>query len=1284
MPIGGDEPFPSADRDGSWPAEHPHLDPERSGAHPMEGETGGVRPTPSDRVTRVCGAEEDLGVDEMRRRATRRGGHVGGDVGSTGGIEGRRKRLSEDHETDEVFGSARVDDVREAVAAHDAGLLMIVVESADGSASPILDLSEKVGPIHRGSGAVAMQSTPGGFSDLVGLSEEMVGVLVVDDAQWVDPSSIGRIQRVIRHGRGPLVVVLAHRVETELDGWGIAQTVAAARERGIPVMHTSIPADADARASLDLSPAERDLLGAASLVFTPIPVPVVASLLGMDEERALITAEGLVERGLLEETRRGFARPPGSVPVDLGEARLGRVATRLADSFETEGGAGGVVAKLRLMADDADRAFPALAAAAVAARDHGALGEAFRLAGEAIGVSGRAAGADRSTIGALHLICGQYLRATGRSDDAADHLAWATGLLEGDSRTDALGFAAAVADDRQRPQEAERILAMAEWEALAGGAFDKHLSLVSFRSKMLSRIGFAQEADDMHVRALALAESHGTDHQRRYVTLNRAWVHLDRGEALAAEESFARLGRRQGGGDPATAEAEACRARALFACGRPREALEAIETARGLAVAGDVDAPFFLAELALLEGNLLYGRSGAALESAERVVDLVESQFRAWANVARLGRAQALVGLGRLDEARTEVGAALEATPGGADGWRLRARGLAVGLAIDAVDGTWERGIARDLADALLQSRYYGWAIELMCVIAEHSRADASLADDATALALRVGNPMLAARANAARAHQRDSLSTQVVNRVHRLRAEVPGDWESDWERAPGVGTALAVQMSDEGDAVDVGDRFEGVLRQAGLSGDVVLSPAQRRSAGLVARPGRRRLLPSLAAALGVAAVAAATAFGVSALTGDEPPATVIREVVQVDSTVPTEVTLALEDTEIGVPDEVDFLSGRADHRGGNERAGLVDANGPTEVDGYYWRYHTAGPILATPVAHGKNLLVGSADGTMYALNLTNGSVLWTLETEGSIAAPSALGSVSVGEGRQPTMVVVVGDDGIVRAREADIEIAAERWSTPVGTRVRSSPVVLESEGRVVVASTDGRVTALSLLDGSEIWSYPGPEEDLGAISADLAAAEGLIYVGTEAGELHVVEASTGEMQCQVDLSTQIVASPIVADGVVYVPTRGNTIFVFPVGTCSGTAPDRLPLYVTETPVETPPAVVGDTMYLPSGRFLYAIDLTDNSHRWPADTVAADTEITAAPVVDSNTVYFGTEDGLAVAVDAASGEHRFSWQTSNIMRASPVVIDGGVYVAAGDGSVTALGPGRPEREASSD
>src|SRR5690606_8090931 len=140
----------------------------------------------------------------------------------------------------------------------------------------------------------------------------------------------------------------------------------------------------------------------------------------------------------------------------------------------------------------------------------------------------------------------------------------------------------------------------------------------------------------------------------------------------------------------------------------------------------------------LMEAGLLYGRYEEALAARERALDLVEAQLGAWENVVRSQGALLHLRRGDVEEARREIDQATRATPDGADGWRLRSRCEAISLEVGAAEGNWDGSRAVDLADALLQAEYYGWAAELLCVIAERDD-DPDAAREAMALALQVG-----------------------------------------------------------------------------------------------------------------------------------------------------------------------------------------------------------------------------------------------------------------------------------------------------------------------------------------------------------------------------------------------------------------------------------------------------------------------------------------------------------------------------------------------------------------
>lgn len=1154
------------------------------------------------------------------------------------------------------------------------GPTLILVESETGMAGPVVDLLPDTSqPVHRAIACEPTKAKVGGVADQLELDTVGTGAVVVECAQWADPTSLGRLQRLMADGAPPFMV-LAHEPLAPEDDWWLEKLAEAALSHG-SVIRTRVEEVSDTEIEPVTDDADRDLVLATTMVAQPIGVPIAARLLGVGEAEALRRAERLVTRGFLAETRNGFTATPAGRGVDAGEARRGRLAARLAEVLEEAGEDAGVVGILQMAAGDPGTAYPRLRAAALEAQARGASGEAFHLASTALSAADQASVGTPAELGDLHLVCGRYLRAAGRSEAAEEHLDLAVSLLDGPERIDALGFAAAVADDRQHPQDAERILAMAEWEAVSQGELAKLGSLASFRARALNRIGFAAESDAVLAKAMTIIDEHATPIQQFFARQNRAWILFDRGQMAKAEMEFNHLRDHTDSTDLAgLADKEAWRARALFGTGRPDEALEAVEEARRLAEEADVQAPLFLADLALTEGGLLYGRPVDALEAADRVWDLVERQLPAWRNVVRSSRARALLAMGRHDEAADEIRAALEVTPAGSNGWRWRSRCHAIELEVDAADGKpFRRREAEDLADLFLQSEFYGWAAELLCVIAEQTE-DEDVAREAMALAVQVGNPMLAARAAHAGGLWKEPGSAPAIRGIKAMAPRIPEEWEDDWRARPEVAAALSAPepAEDETGAENV-EVLEEALRRAGLSSaDTILSPAQRRSKGLVRhRPRRRSMVQLVAAVLGVIVLAGATSFAVAqVLDQGETPATVLVERTP-DTTVPEPLTL--EETQVEPP--VELLFGTSPDRGGSNRAGFADVAGPREVNGYYWVFSTADPIAATPLAYGNNLLVGSTDGIFQAIDMTAGTRVWSITAEAQIAAPAGIGIASLGEGRNAGLVIVVGDDGVVRARDAVNVSQAQEWANRLGAPIKSTPVV--EDGVVYVATTAGVVHAIELASGNELWQYPEP---LGTITAGLAFHDGLLYVGTQEGTLHLIDTS-GNLHCESDLDGSISVNPIVVEGIAYI-SIGNFIRMFPAGVCNVPITESVQ-YLSETVVDVAPAVVGNLIYVPNGQWLNAIDRTaveegvanpEEAHHWSPGMVNADAKISTPPVVTRDAVYFGTESGRVYAVDADTGEELWQWQTGSFVRASPVVVEGAAFLASGDGTIFAVGP----------
>jgi outer membrane protein assembly factor BamB len=95
------------------------------------------------------------------------------------------------------------------------------------------------------------------------------------------------------------------------------------------------------------------------------------------------------------------------------------------------------------------------------------------------------------------------------------------------------------------------------------------------------------------------------------------------------------------------------------------------------------------------------------------------------------------------------------------------------------------------------------------------------------------------------------------------------------------------------------------------------------------------------------------------------------------------------------------------------------------------------------------------------------------------------------------------------------------------------------------------------------------------------------------------------------------------------------------------------------------PAVVGDTVYVPSG-IIHALSTHDGSERW-SYTVAWKSE-TSMPVIAKDTLYIGSYDNVVYALDCASGHVRWVHHTNGRVYVAPMVDQGVVYAGSMDES----------------
>ncbi|MFQ5827200.1 MAG: PQQ-binding-like beta-propeller repeat protein, partial [Dehalococcoidia bacterium] len=186
-----------------------------------------------------------------------------------------------------------------------------------------------------------------------------------------------------------------------------------------------------------------------------------------------------------------------------------------------------------------------------------------------------------------------------------------------------------------------------------------------------------------------------------------------------------------------------------------------------------------------------------------------------------------------------------------------------------------------------------------------------------------------------------------------------------------------------------------------------------------------------------------------------------------------------------------------------------------------------------------------------------------------------------------------------------------------------------QDQGLLYVGSREGKVFALNPENGEEEWMFPpGKEKVEGAIYGTPVLSGESLFLGTSDGLVYALDAKTGRSKWQ---------NPF--------PDKGAIVGGL--------------------------AVAGDTVFVASGNKLYAIDAETGRPRWQQPFTAGE-RIWSSPVIQEDTIYFGSMDHSFYALDAKTGKERWQFSTQGAIVSTPLVRDEAIYFGAFDGKLYAL------------
>jgi len=230
------------------------------------------------------------------------------------------------------------------------------------------------------------------------------------------------------------------------------------------------------------------------------------------------------------------------------------------------------------------------------------------------------------------------------------------------------------------------------------------------------------------------------------------------------------------------------------------------------------------------------------------------------------------------------------------------------------------------------------------------------------------------------------------------------------------------------------------------------------------------------------------------------------------------------------------------------------------------WRHE--GTFCLPPAVRNDTVVGAGEDGALHALLAESGEKIWQVELvdERLRVAPVISGN----------LLLV----GTARGRLYALDMAdgEERWQRELDSGVRTTPLV--ADGRIWVGSATGRIASLELESGRRLWT-----SELGALpAAGLALTQGILVVGAVDRNVYGLDAESGEEVWRFETEGVVRSSPAATRTTVYCASSDGHLYALMAATGRLLWKFRL-----EGPVLEPVAIGGDVVVVATEKkMLYA------------------------------------------------------------------------------------------------
>ncbi len=339
--------------------------------------------------------------------------------------------------------------------------------------------------------------------------------------------------------------------------------------------------------------------------------------------------------------------------------------------------------------------------------------------------------------------------------------------------------------------------------------------------------------------------------------------------------------------------------------------------------------------------------------------------------------------------------------------------------------------------------------------------------------------------------------------------------------------------------------------------------------------------------------------------------------------------------------------------RGSAGAQGVSESKMPAEL-AELWKYEVEGGAFdATPIIASDRVFACDADGVVYCLKLSDGTLVWKVKTESGFLAAAAF---------KEDRLIVCDFDGFVRCLDATD--GKELWKFETEAQIDAGANFYND--LVLVTSEDGSLYALELSNGMLKWKYETGDQ----LRCSPSIAGNLTFLGGCDGQLHVVNLDMGTaLEQKMALQSPTGSTPAVLDELAIVPTHAGTVLAF--NWQNGNELWRFKDIDVTQEIRSSPAIFGDRVYInPRNKRVLAFEKSSGKIAWEH---VLRKRSDSSPVYADGRVWVTATDGSILALDAGTGEMRWSEQRTGSFLASPAIAKERLVVANDKGVVYCFG-----------